>query len=1142
MNLKKWKLNKNTKVKLKCLFTLFLVFTMVISFIPNINIFANESYEYVYTGSQNKEPGYVVNVKLPSGGNAETGLFQVKHSKSERTSKAYCTDSATLINTDTSYSIVNIEDSEYYDDYTAGKIRAILRNSYPFIGIGDIESKFGINVNSKDAITATQLAIWHYSNRITTYPGLSDSESNAGANNENIANLYNRLISLPGEEASVPIAKIISKQPIISQNGNNIDIEFIFKIDGNNVDGSSIALNYKVDGVDSYQNQISREDRNGFTHIKITNIKLGTKFKFTISGVQDIGKDVFFYKPQDGRNKSQSLLGEQSGNINISEIFEYDYFLKELEVTKVDKDNNDVVLQGAEFEIKNSSNEVVDVITTDREGKASIKLLPGTYTIKEIKAPEGYKISDSEEQVFTINKNTPEKITFTFNNEKLIIPTEITLNATKKLTGKTLEEDMFTFKVYEGNNVVASGTNAANGSIQFTPITYNTTGSHIYTVKEVEGNLGGVEYDESTFEIKVDVTRTTAGNLVATREDLDGEVIFENIYEAEPIEVELEGIKKLTGKDLEANMFSFKLFDSDGEWVETVKNNERGRFKFSKLEFNEVGTYTYEIVEVNERLGGMTYDSQVVDVIIEVTDNGNGQLEASVSYPLKKLEFNNSYKTGTTGVSIQGTKKLIGKDLESGMFSFELLDKDNNILQVVKNSAKGKIQFSDITYDEAGTYKYKVREFNGNLAGISYDESEFNVTVNVTDDGKGNLEAEVVYPEGGVVFNNSYEAESTSEAIEATKTLTGTNLEAGMFSFELVDKDNPDNVLQTVENSADGKVQFEAITYDKVGDYKYIVREVKDTLSGIIYDKNEFEVTVKVTDDGKGNLESKVIYPEGGVSFNNTVIKGKLEFTKTDVSTGKVIDGAKIKITCTEGLDKGEVIEFTSSKEGNKFELKAGKYTFEETQAPEGYELTTEVGTFEIKENGEVVKAELKNYPIKGSAKLIKVDKDDNEKRIKGAKFVLLSSDKETIIAEDLVTDSEGNIIVSNLEPGTYYFKEIEAASGYILDDRLIEVKVESNQQTIATVTFENEKEEEGGGLPDVDPEGEGGYPDTDSNVSSPNTNNNTNTNTNTNVNTNTNSSVSSPKTSDTSITAYAIGGIVAVGALAGINRKRKDK
>ncbi|MDM0998694.1 SpaA isopeptide-forming pilin-related protein, partial [Clostridium perfringens] len=180
--------------------------------------------------------------------------------------------------------------------------------------------------------------------------------------------------------------------------------------------------------------------------------------------------------------------------------------------------------------------------------------------------------------------------------------------------------------------------------------------------------------------------------------------------------------------------------------------------------------------------------------------------------------------------------------------------------------------------------------------------------------------------------------------------------------------------------------------------------------------------------------------------------QGDLIFTKTDVTDGKVIEGAKIKITCTEGLSKGKVIDFTSSKDGNKFTLDEGKYTFEEISAPNGYRINKEVGTFEIKD-GEITKANLKDERKQGDLEFTKTDVTDG-RIIEGAKIKIICVEglsKGKVI--EFTSFKDGNKFT--LDEGKYTFEEISAPNGYEINKEVGTFEIKDGEITKANLKDE---------------------------------------------------------------------------------------
>ncbi|MGG7057700.1 Spy0128 family protein [Clostridium tertium] len=537
----------------------------------------------------------------------------------------------------------------------------------------------------------------------------------------------------------------------------------------------------------------------------------------------------------------------------------------------------------------------------------------------------------------------------------------VTIEATKTLTGKDLEADMFEFQLLDENNEIKETVkNDADGNIKFSPINFDKVGTYTYKIEEVNGKVDGITYDSQAVDVVIIVTDNGEGQLDADVKYPNKQPEFNNSYKTGSTSAAIEATKTLTGKTLEADMFSFELLDKDGETLQTVKNDKDGTVQFEAIPYDTVGEYKYTVQELKGNLDGITYDERGFDVTVNVTDDGNGNLVATVDYPNNKIEFTNKYEAKGISVNLEATKTLTGKTLEKDMFEFQLLNENNEIKETVKNDADGNIKFSPINFDKVGTYTYKIEEVNGKVDGITYDSQVVDIVITVTDIGEGQLEADVKYPNKEAVFNNSYKTRTTSTVIEATKKLIGKDLIANMFEFQLLDENN--EVVQTVKNDSEGKIKFEVKDLNSAKTYKYKVKEVKpkEKLDGITYDERVFDVTVNVTDDGKGNLVATVVYPENKVVFENKIIQGSLEIIKKDSKDSKSLANAEFTIKDSEG----KVVASGKTNKNGKvvFEgLKYGKYTYQETVAPTGYIIDSKEYPFEIKDDGVVIKSTMTN-------------------------------------------------------------------------------------------------------------------------------------------------------------------------------------
>ena len=465
--------------------------------------------------------------------------------------------------------------------------------------------------------------------------------------------------------------------------------------------------------------------------------------------------------------------------------------------------------------------------------------------------------------VATVTDNNP-----TFTNTYKAASAKATITAKKVLNGKALEAGKYEFELKEGEKVVATATNAADGTVTFEDITYTAAGDHTYTITEKAGSEAGVTYDESTHKVTVKVTDNGAGQLVATA--TNNNPTFTNTYKAAETKATITATKVLEGKALEAGKYEFELKEGD-KVVATAKNAADGTVTFEDIKYAAAGNHTYTISEKAGSEAGVTYDTAKHEVKVAVTDNGQGQLVATVTD--NNPTFTNTYKAASTTVNITAKKVLEGKALEAGKYEFELKE-GNKVIGTATNAADGTVAFEAIKYAAAGEHTYTISEKAGSEAGVTYDKSTHNVTVNVTDNGAGQLVATVT--DNNPTFTNTYVASSTQVTFTAKKVLNGDKeLVKDQFKFELKEGDK---VIGTATNAADGTVTFTAIEYKEAGEHTYTITEVKGDDKNIKYDENSYEVTVKVTDNGAGQLVTEVT--GNNPTITNTYTEPKKEEPK----------------------------------------------------------------------------------------------------------------------------------------------------------------------------------------------------------------------------------------------------------------------
>lgn len=446
--------------------------------------------------------------------------------------------------------------------------------------------------------------------------------------------------------------------------------------------------------------------------------------------------------------------------------------------------------------------------------------------------------------------------------------------------------------------VLQTQKNDAKGKVYFNELTFDHAGTFPFTVREVQPTDGapgvpGVTYTGKTYTLTYVVKDNNDGKLVvesSTVKPSEGTengvtpntMTFANSYQPGQTSYQISGTKVLENADPATTRtpadgeFTFALIDvATGQEIDRTTNVGKA-FTFKAISYTATGSHAYQVKEVAGQDGTITYSDAVLDVTVNVTDDGSGQLTATANKTAADLTFTNTYTPTATTATITGTKALTGRDLAEGEFFFDLKDADGNVVQTVQNGADGTFGFAPLQLDKVGTYVYTVSERAGATAnGVTYDTTVFTATVTVTENAETHaLEAQVAYSKGGkaadaVAFSNSYAPAATEVKLGASKVLSGEDLKEGQFSFQLKDADG--KVLQTAKNAADGTVGFEAISYDKPGTYAYSISEVDDGQKNVTYDAAEHRVTVTVTDDGAGHLVATVTY-DGAVApvFKNT--------------------------------------------------------------------------------------------------------------------------------------------------------------------------------------------------------------------------------------------------------------------------------
>lgn len=527
-----------------------------------------------------------------------------------------------------------------------------------------------------------------------------------------------------------------------------------------------------------------------------------------------------------------------------------------------------------------------------------------------------------------------DAITFAngYQPESVTTPTNATFSGTKSVTeehgGFTLEAGQFSFTMTStsapdgvGAPAPSNGStvsNAEDGSFDFGTLTFAEPGEYTYTVTEDKPAQGidGITYSSEVYTLYFNVVDNNGQLEIKTQsitnsanETVDaGDLNFTNIYNDGEVSYQIAGTKVLetngySGETLAQDEYSFALYEEGAEEpLQTVTNGapngNAAAFQFDSITYAEAGTHTYKVYELGTDgepgTGGIdtdnvSYSEEVYTITVIVSESNDGRgLSVSSDVQNSKIVFTNTYTpesvvVGPSGsAQIGGTKTLnaaegTDRTLKEGEFTFVLLDGDGNEVSSATNAADGSFVFDDLTFDKAGTYSYTVAEKSGNAGGITYDETLYGVTIEVTEDTNANeLVAQVSYSKGNqsveaMSFTNTYEAIPIGIQLGASKELQNASLAAGQFTFELTGSEGaPMPESTTATNTENGQVLFGEITFDAVGEYDYTITEVNDGQEGITYDVDATRtIHVSVTDSGEGFLEATVSYGEDGSHFVN---------------------------------------------------------------------------------------------------------------------------------------------------------------------------------------------------------------------------------------------------------------------------------
>ena len=665
----------------------------------------------------------------------------------------------------------------------------------------------------------------------------------------------------------------------------------------------------------------------------------------------------------DAASFEGAIVPDASGNLSFSKGTARLAFIDELHTTKERVGGNPTgtasdVLNPKWNNTSAKSNATEVDVHLGNNGKISFNVTPTTVDTKAgfglTKVLEGRDWTDADEFKFELSTTSE-------NDAPMPAP------ATATVTNADLDDN-------------------GKAAIDFGEITYNKPGEYTYEVREVKGDAGGITYSKNVATFKVTVTVNAKGELKADVEKTSGETKFTNTYSAKTeTPLTLEATKKLTGRPMADDEFKFALSYAGHDEVLLDATNKGGKVEFGPLTYtteslaklvkedkasvdasSDKPTWTirYIAAEQTDKLpAGVSATVSAIDAYVTVVDNGDGTLTTTAVYGDTGNEFVNAYTAESAETSLVGKKNLLvpagltPADI-AGKFTFTVTGEEGAPLPAnasVTNDAKGKVDFGKITFtlDDLNkalgekpekrehTFTYTVTE-SGEVAGVTNDaKPSRTVSFTVTDDGEGNLRVSRK-SDGDVAFTftNTYSVTpvktSVTDQTAANKVLTGRELAAGEFSFELVEGEGKDaKVVATGKNAADGKITMSPIEYTKAGTHTYTLREVKGNAGGITYSDAKFTIETTITDNGDGTLKAEHVLKDDvkAATFENSYSVTPID-AELDFDLSKAIDGRdwtdadkfSFTVTAPEGTPLPDPATVTVSKKDAEDGIAAIKF------------------------------------------------------------------------------------------------------------------------------------------------------------------------------------------------------------------------
>ena len=770
-------------------------------------------------------------------------------------------------------------------------------------------------------------------------------------------------------------------------------------------------------------------------------------------------------------------------------------------------------------------------LTKDSGWKADFTNLPGIkdgkkieYSVVETNTPDGYTskvepINDSN-VIKVVNTSNKPKVTETTAN--LVVKKAFEVAGDQEHTQLPITEGQFEFVLKDENNkVVETAKNKVDGTVNFKSLTFNKEGTHTYTITENKGTDASVNYSTQSITATVDVKKDN-DKLVATvtYSGGDGEqkntiTNTQNKPKVSNAKVTLNLQKAFEGGELKGDDFEFVAKDSNDKVVGTAKNKEDGSITFDNITVDKAGTFNYTITETKGSDKTITYSDKTITATVVVVEKDKALVVEQINYSDGQTvtdTFTNKKeapKTESTKATLQ-VKKLFKEGetnlpLTDNQFEF-VLKEGNTTLETAKNKADGTVTFKELSYTAEGTHTYTITENKGTDASINYSTQTITATVAVKK-ANDKLVATVTYSGGDTEKGNAFTntktpptpvpptVKPTSAQFKAKKVLAinGTSdrtLKANEFTFLL--KDQAGTLIDTKTNGENGDILFNPVSFNEAGTFTYTIAEQKPATpeSAITYDETVHTVTVTVTKDATGQLNTEVQYDgkKDAPTFTNTYTPPTPPTpSEKQITTSKIIEGRDLqggefsfnlldengtvlqtKQNAADGTVTFDAIAYTEAMIGTH------QYTIKEVVPADQANIQYDEGQVDVTvtvtkdEAANAIQAvvsygekktfinkvipptpptidipELKLYTLK----VRKVDEKGDF--LAGAVFGLFEADGVTPVANpygqgqaQAISGQDGLASFVGFEAKDYVIKELSAPSGYQLSNEVIKVYV----------------------------------------------------------------------------------------------------